>query len=114
MLEWTNPGRPFIQKHYSSTADGNMRSLQKEFTGKTRQLSSAKTTSRFYVVSPQSQLIYAGAIDSLLSARVERIETATNYVRRGLNKALSCKPIPTVSTRSYGCSVRYKEAWCGA
>ena len=30
VLEWTNPGCPFVQKHYS----GNMQSLQKEFTGK--------------------------------------------------------------------------------
>ncbi len=30
VLEWTNPGCPFVQKHYS----GNMQALQKEFTGK--------------------------------------------------------------------------------
>jgi peroxiredoxin len=31
VLEWTNQGCPFVQKHYNS---GNMQSLQKEFTGK--------------------------------------------------------------------------------
>lgn len=31
VLEWTNEGCPFVQKHYSK---GNMQSLQKEFTGK--------------------------------------------------------------------------------
>jgi len=30
VLEWTNPGCPFVQKHYGS---GNMQSLQKRFTG---------------------------------------------------------------------------------
>jgi peroxiredoxin len=30
VLEWTNPGCPFVQKHYSS---GNMQSLQRRFTG---------------------------------------------------------------------------------
>ncbi|MES2414059.1 MAG: thioredoxin family protein [Pseudomonadota bacterium] len=30
VLEWTNPGCPFVKKHYS----GNMQSLQKEFTAK--------------------------------------------------------------------------------
>ena len=30
VLEWTNPGCPFVQKHYDS---GNMQSLQKRFTG---------------------------------------------------------------------------------
>jgi peroxiredoxin len=29
VLEWTNPGCPFVQKHYGS---GNMQSLQKRFT----------------------------------------------------------------------------------
>lgn len=31
VLEWFNPGCPFVQKHYQSE---NMQSLQKEFTGK--------------------------------------------------------------------------------
>lgn len=30
VLEWTNPGCPFVRKHYN----GNMQALQKEFTGK--------------------------------------------------------------------------------
>ena len=30
VLEWTNPGCPFVQKHYK----GNMQALQKEFTAK--------------------------------------------------------------------------------
>lgn len=31
VLEWTNPGCPFVKKHYDS---GNMQALQKEWTGK--------------------------------------------------------------------------------
>ncbi len=31
VLEWFNPGCPFVKKHYES---GNMQQLQKEFTGK--------------------------------------------------------------------------------
>lgn len=31
VLEWTNEGCPFVQKHYKS---GNMQGLQKEFTGR--------------------------------------------------------------------------------
>ena len=31
VLEWTNEGCPFVQKHYKT---GNMQGLQKEFTGK--------------------------------------------------------------------------------
>ena len=150
VLEWTNPGCPFVVKHYS----GNMQSLQKEFTGKgvvwlavnstepdsrdylapaklgswmkeksgtptatlmdetgkVGQLYGAKTTPHMYIVSLQGQLIYIGGIDSVPSARVDDIKTATNYVRQGLNEALAGKPISLASTRPYGCSVKYKDA----
>ena len=148
VLEWTNPGCPFVQKHYS----GNMQSLQKEFaakgvvwlslnsteigsgdylapaklagwmgekqasatailmdsSGKIGQLYGAKTTPHMYIVNPQSRLVYAGAIDSIASAQVDDIKTASNYVRQGLNEALSGKAITLASSRAYGCSIKYK------
>ena len=149
VLEWTNPGCPFVQKHYS----GNMQNLQKEFAGKgvvwlsinsteadsgdylapgklagwmrdkqaaasatlmdesgtIGQLYGAKTTPHMYIISPQGRLVYAGAIDSIPSARVDDIRTATNYVRQGLNEALGGKAVSTASTRAYGCSIKYKD-----
>ena len=152
VLEWTNPGCPFVQKHYSGNAGGNMQSLQKEFTargvvwlainstesasdeylppakvagwmtekraaatatlmdepGKVGQLYGAKTTPHMYIINPQGQLVYAGGIDSVPSARVDDIKTATNYVRQGLNEALGGKALSVASTRPYGCSVKYK------
>ena len=148
VLEWTNPGCPFVQKHYS----GNMQGLQKEFagkgvvwlainstetgsgdylaparlagwlgdkqaaptatlmdeSGKIGQLYGARTTPHMYIVSPQGQLIYAGGIDSIASARVDDIKTATNYVRQGLNEALGGKAISVATSRAYGCSIKYK------
>ena len=148
VLEWTNPGCPFVRKHYS----GNMQGLQKEFTGKgvvwlavnstetdssdylapaklagwmgekqakpsatlmdesgkIGQLYGAKTTPHMYIINPQGQLVYAGAIDSIASARVDDIKTATNYVRQGLSEALLGKPISMASSRAYGCTVKYK------
>jgi peroxiredoxin len=151
VLEWTNPGCPFVMKHYGG---GNMQGLQKEFTGKgvvwlsvnsteegsrdylapaklagwmaekrgaptamlmdasgqIGQLYGAKTTPHMYIVSAQGQLIYAGGIDSVPSARADDIKTATNYVRQGLTEALGGKAISVASTRPYGCSVKYKDA----
>jgi peroxiredoxin len=150
VLEWTNPGCPFVRKHYS----GNMQGLQKEFTakgviwlavnsteagsgdylapaklagwmaekqgqpsatlmdesGQLGQLYGAKTTPHMYIISPQGQLIYAGGIDSIPSARIDDIKTATNYVRQGLTEALVGKPLSVASSRAYGCSVKYKDA----
>ena len=148
VLEWTNPGCPFVRKHYS----GNMQALQKEFTargvawlavnstesdsgdylapgklagwmaekqgqptatlmdesGKVGQLYGARTTPHMYIVSPQGLLVYAGGIDSISSARVDDIKTATNYVRQGLNEALGGKAISVTASRAYGCAVKYR------
>jgi len=150
VLEWTNPGCPFVVKHYG----GNMQALQKEFTakgvvwlavnstareaadyqapaqlagwmkgkagaptatlmdepGRVGQLYGAKTTPHMVIVSPQGVLVYAGAIDSIASARESDIRTATNYVRQGLSEALAGKPLSVATTRAYGCSVKYRSA----
>ena len=152
VLEWTNPGCPFVRKHYSGDAGGNMQGLQKEFTGKgvvwlainstetgsadylaparlagwmgekqaqpsatlmdesgkIGQLYSAKTTPHMYIISPQGVLVYAGSIDSVASARVDDIKTATNFIRQGLSEALAGKAISMANTKPYGCSVKYK------
>ena len=76
-------------------------------SGKVGRLYGAKTTPHMFIVNPQGQLIYAGAIDSIPSARVEDIKTATNYVRQGLKEALAGKPLSVTATRAYGCSVKY-------
>jgi peroxiredoxin len=77
-------------------------------SGKIGQLYGAKATPHMYIVGPQGQLLYAGAIDSIASARLDDIRSATNYVRQGLTEALAGKPLSVASTRAYGCSVQYK------
>ena len=77
-------------------------------SGKIGQLYGAKTTPHMYIVSPQGQLIYAGGIDSIASAREDDIKTATNYVRQGLGEALGGKTLSVASSRAYGCSIKYK------
>ena len=148
VLEWHNPGCPFVRKHYQ----GNMQALQKDFTqqgvvwlaiNSTETASSdhmappqlatwmrdkgaspsatlmdedgtvgkrygARTTPHMYIVSAQGQLVYAGAIDSIASARVADIEKATNYVRQGLGEMLAGKPLSVPSSQAYGCSIKYK------
>ena len=149
VLEWTNPGCPFVQKHYVS---GNMPALQKDAAAKNvvwlainsteashgdylspaqlgRWMSehkaaptatlmdedgaagrayAARVTPHMYIVDPQGKLIYAGGIDSIPSARVEDIKTATNHVRAGLGEALAGKPLSQSTTRPYGCTIKYR------
>jgi len=149
VMEWVNPGCPFVRKHYSS---GNMQSTQQEATGagavwltinstakssgdylaaadmgkwmseqkaaatatlldtdgKVGVAYGAKTTPHMYIIDPQGKLIYAGAIDSKPSAKVEDIATATNYVKTSLQEALAGKPVSQANTKAYGCSVKYE------
>lgn len=149
VLEWTNPGCPFVRKHYRS---GNMQALQAEARGKgvvwltvnstadgsadfltPQQMArwqaeqkaaptatvmdesgelgramGARNSLHFFILNPRGELIYAGAIDSIASAKVEDIQTATNYVRQGLDEALAGKPLSVVANRPYGCPITYR------
>ncbi len=148
VLEWTNPGCPFVRKHYQ----GNLQALQKDFTqrgvvwlainstedasgdylpppqlarwmrdqgaspsatlmdedGRVGRLYAARVTPHMFIVSAQGQLVYAGAIDSIPSARVADIEKATNHVRQGLAELLAGKPLSVGTSQAYGCSIKYK------
>ncbi|MDO9032726.1 MAG: thioredoxin family protein [Hydrogenophaga sp.] len=148
VLEWNNPGCPFVRKHYQ----GNMQALQKDFTnqgvvwlainstedasadylgppqlarwmqdkgaspsatlmdedGQVGKAYGARVTPHMYIVSAQGLLAYAGAIDSIPTARVADIQKATNHVRQGLGELLAGKPLSTTS-QAYGCSIKYKS-----
>ncbi|RZJ16093.1 MAG: thioredoxin family protein, partial [Haliea sp.] len=65
-------------------------------------------TPHLYIINPQGQLVYAGGIDSIASARVDDIRTATNYVRQGLAEGMAGKPLSVATSRAYGCSVKYR------
>jgi peroxiredoxin len=151
VLEWNNPGCPFVRKHYGS---GNLPALQKEFTakgvawlainstedasvdyktppqlarwmseqkaaptavlmdedGKVGRAYNARVTPHMYLIDAQGRLAYAGAIDSIASARAADIERATNYVRQGLNELLAGKPVSVAQNQAYGCTIKYKSA----
>jgi hypothetical protein len=76
--------------------------------GRVGKLYSARVTPHMYIVSAQGLLVYAGAIDSIPSARTADIEKATNYVRQGLDELLAGKAISTPTSQPYGCSIKYK------
>jgi hypothetical protein len=61
-----------------------------------------------FIINPQGTLIYAGGIDDRASTNREDIKGAVNYVRETLDAAMSGKPVKVSTSRSYGCSVKYK------
>ncbi|MGB0371039.1 MAG: redoxin domain-containing protein [Opitutales bacterium] len=75
--------------------------------GKVGKLYDARTTPHMYVISPEGELIYNGAIDSISSANPKDIEKAENYVVAALTAAKAGDEVSKKSTRPYGCSVKY-------
>jgi peroxiredoxin len=72
-------------------------------------LYNAKTTPDMYVIDPAGKLIYTGAIDNRPTPDTEDIKGADNYVSDALSAAMEGKPVTTPYTRSYGCSVKYRD-----
>ncbi|MBV8213641.1 MAG: thioredoxin family protein [Verrucomicrobia bacterium] len=69
----------------------------------------AKTTPDMYIINPEGNLVYEGAIDSKPSTALADIKTATNYVKIALDSSLSGKSFSQTVTRPYGCSVKYAQ-----
>lgn len=149
VLEWNNPGCPFVRKHYRS---GNMQALQAEVrgqgvvwltvnstadgsadfltpqqmarwlaeqkaspstvlmdeSGELGRAMGARSALHMFILNPRGELIYAGAVDSIPSAKAEDIQTATNYVRQGLKEALAGQPLSVATSRPYGCPITYR------
>ena len=72
-------------------------------------LYSAKTTPHMFVISPQGQIIYNGAIDDKATTDPSDVNGANNYVSDALQEAMSGKAVAVASTRPYGCSVKYAD-----
>ena len=77
--------------------------------GKIGRLYDAKTTPEMYVINPQGVLIYEGAIDNRPTPDQADIQGAENYVNEALIQAMAGKAVATPYTRSYGCSVKYRD-----
>ena len=67
----------------------------------------AKTTPHMFVINPQGQLIYEGAIDDKPTPEQSDIAGATNYVTAALEESMAGKPVLVTASRPYGCSVKY-------
>ncbi|MFN8846420.1 MAG: thioredoxin family protein [Bdellovibrionales bacterium] len=67
----------------------------------------AKTTPHMYIINPEGQVVYAGAIDDNDSASPKVIPKSKNYVVAALDAGLSGQKIEMASTKPYGCSVKY-------
>jgi peroxiredoxin len=124
--EWTGKGVIWLTVISSSpgsqgyvTADQENEYLQKMHAvptaaildpkGDIGHLYSAKTTPHMFVINPQGQIIYNGAIDDRATTDPSDVNGANNYVSDALQEAMSGKAVAVASTRPYGCSVKYAD-----
>jgi len=77
--------------------------------GTVGKLYSAKTTPHMYIINPEGNLIYQGAIDDTKSTDADDIPKSENYVRSALTQAMAGEPVAKAQTQPYGCGVKYKD-----
>ncbi|MBC8044690.1 MAG: thioredoxin family protein [Rhizobacter sp.] len=74
--------------------------------GKVGRLYNAKTTPHMFIVDKDGKLVYQGGIDDAAGTSGGK-DAKVNYVAQALDAVLAGKEVPTATTKSYGCSVKY-------
>lgn len=67
----------------------------------------AQTTPHMYIINPQGQLVYQGAIDDKPSTDTKDIQGAKNYISLALDSGMKGEKIKISKTKAYGCGVKY-------
>lgn len=67
----------------------------------------ARTTPHMFVLDPNQNVIYMGAIDDKPSANSDDIAGARNHVREALREAMAGRRVSMPTSQPYGCSVKY-------
>lgn len=75
-------------------------------SGKVGQMFGAKTTPHMFVIDKNGVLAYSGAIDNNPNGKEDNV---TNYVEEAVSSLLNGSAVATSTTKSYGCSVKYKK-----
>ena len=57
---------------------------------------------------PQVHLVCTGAIDSVPSACIDNIKTATDYVKQALAESQCGKPVSVATSHAQNCAIKYK------
>lgn len=89
-----------------ATKNGTTYPILLDADGKVGKMYGAKTTPHMFVIDQKGNLAYMGAIDN-----DEKGDNANpmNYVEQAVNSLLTGSTVATAETKSYGCSVKYKQ-----
>lgn len=98
---------PVEARHWRNKFQMNSSHLLLDYDGKLGLMMNAKTTPHMFIFDKLGNLVYQGAIDSILSSQASDISKAKNYVRNVLDDLLAGKKPTITQTRPYGCSVKF-------
>ncbi|MDY7093240.1 MAG: thioredoxin family protein [Acidobacteriota bacterium] len=75
--------------------------------GEVGKMYGARTTPHMYIIDPDGNLVYNGAIDDKPTTDQADIEGAENYVVAALSAVMDGQQPALQTTKPYGCSVKY-------
>lgn len=75
--------------------------------GKVGRLYGARTTPDMFVIDPEGNLAYAGAIDDRPTPDPASLAGARNYVADAIAAVKAGRPVSPVRTKPYGCAIKY-------
>ena len=79
-----------------------------DFNGEVGHIYGAKTTPHMFIIDKKGAVVYMGAIDD--DPRGKKAETErTGHVADALDQVLAGETVANAQTKSYGCSVKYKQ-----
>ena len=70
----------------------------------------ARTTPHMFVINPEGNIVYAGAIDDRPTSDPADIAGARNHVLAALADLAAGRPVAVPTSRPYGCSVKYADS----
>lgn len=85
----------------------NCTAMLMDSNGTVGKMYGATRTPHIFIINPEGNLIYQGAIDDNPSPDPKVAKTAKNYVRQALTEAMAGDAVSTPTSTAYGCSVKY-------
>jgi peroxiredoxin len=98
---------PEEMKAQKKKHNGNMSAILMDPSGEVGRMYGAKVTPHMYVISPEGELLYKGAIDDKPTTDEADIKGAKNYVNNALTQVMNGKKVEPKTAQPYGCTVKY-------
>ncbi len=94
-------------KNWMKTTGASPAAYLRDQDGMVGRLYGARTTPHMFVINPDGDFVFNGAIDSIPSANTRDLDRARNYAKAALAAVAAGDELAKSTSRRYGCSVKY-------